>query len=139
MNDEKAAGDTGGSEPASRWRAATGVESRIFLMRLRGGVNECGRAWVGRVFGAPVHVGGVVVHFEKVGLLVKVDGPEIVFAMRIVVFGEFAKAANTLKQLREIAFGNGRDAIRHDDFATGKRSAKLVIELPDAGGGLSVL
>ena len=41
--------------------------------------------------------------------------------------------------MNKIAFGNGRDAIRHDDLATGERLAKFVVELPDAGGGLSVL
>ena len=54
------------------------------------------------IFGAAVHVRGVIIVLEEVGDALKLDAAEVVLAVRVVVVRELVEAANFLKQLREV-------------------------------------
>src|ERR1035437_7954423 len=74
---------------------------------------------VGGVFGAAIHVEGVVIDLEEVGLSLDSEVAEVVLAVRVIVLREIAEGLNRQKCAGFGVYRQGIDALRHG----GKKNA----------------
>jgi hypothetical protein len=82
----------------------------------------------------PSHVEGVVIEFEEVALTIDLEAAEVVFAVRVVVRGEFVEVLHGQEHASLGADRQFIDALRHDDVAADEDGSEIIVQDPDAVG-----
>jgi hypothetical protein len=123
-------GAGGPKSDAGRSKRKSPARGSIFV-GAHDGEHTCRLVGIGGIFGATLHVGGIVIHLEEVPDAGYLEAAEVVFAMRVIVRREFVEVANAFKDDREGFLRQRRDAPRHDDLAASERAAEAVVEEGD--------
>ena len=86
-----------------------------------------------RVFAAKLHGRIVIVDLPEDLLTVMGEGPEVMLAVRIVVFGEVVESANLVHDISLILLGQGSDALGEVGFPADEGFPEIIVQECDPG------